>query len=151
MCIPQPLTDLPPAEGFHCLLMSFANKVFASSVALKVGPMEESRGRSRLLELVQKGLFCPGMTMSSLHMHCRNAEMDSWQGGVPLRFTSRKESSWPSALGCRVGSHPSVCAVRGHKRCQLQKVREESCLSSLLCCLGCVADNLLSSVGAILR
>lgn len=54
----------------------------------------------------------------------------SWYGGIPLGFTSRKEFSWTSALGCRVS--PSVCAVRGHKHCQLQRFKEQSCLSSLL-------------------
>lgn len=140
--------------------MAFANRVFASSVALRAelrpqwGPWRKPEEEAGCLALVQQGLFSPSMTRqawSSVLMHCRNAEMDSQQGGVPPRFTSRKESSWPSALGCRVGSCPGVCAVRGHKCCQLQRVTEESCLSSLLYCLGCVTDTLLSSVGAILR
>lgn len=160
MNVHSSLSELPQLRGFHHLLMAFANRVFASSVALRAelrpqwGPWRKPEEEAGCLALVQQGLFSPSMTRqawSSVLMHCRNAEMDSQQGGVPPRFTSRKESSWPSALGCRVGSCPGVCAVRGHKCCQLQRVTEESCLSSLLYCLGCVTDTLLSSVGVILR
>lgn len=63
------------------------------------GPWRKPEEEAGCLEPVQQGLFCPAMTRqawSSVHMHCRKAKMDSQQGGVPSRFTMRKESSWPS-------------------------------------------------------
>lgn len=86
MNVHSSVSELPQLRGFHHPLMAFANRVFASSVALRAelrpqwGPWRKPEEEVGCLELVQQGLFSPSMTRqawSSVLMHCRNAEMDS--------------------------------------------------------------------------
>lgn len=63
---------------------------------------------------------------------------------------SRKEPSWPSALGCRVYICSNVCALREHRCSQLQRV-EKSSVYPLSFAAWAVSDTSLSSLGVILR